>query len=493
MASISAESLVMWRVHLFDGPALADSSGVVVRKFRSQRVGALLAYLALRLGRACAREALCEALWPDAEPSAGANRLRVALASLRRQLEPSGVAFGAVLDVSEPGRVRLRTEAAWCDALAFDQLWAANRHSEAAALAVGDFMPGYYDEWLLEARSRYDLLLDDVDRSPGKTDAPCTEDPHAAREARRPPSQPRLPLYLTRFFGRERERDQLSDLIRANRLVTLAGPGGIGKTRLAVEASAALGREAVFVPLADLDDAARVPDAALRALFIETGADGEPVDRIAAILRSREPLVLILDNAEHLLNGVSELAARLLAAAPTLHIVITSRQTLDLPGEAIMSLAPLEPPSHPCSPERLAEFPAVALFLDRARLVRPDFTCTARNAEAIVTICQRLDGMPLGIELAAARISTQSPAQIADSLDAGLMELRSRQRGIPERHRSLRAAVQGSYDMLDGPQKSLFAALSTFRDGWTGEAAASVTGASNLQEWLPDMVARSLV
>src|SRR5579859_7439245 len=147
-----------WVVRLFNGPLLSDALGNEIRRFRSHQAAALLAYLALHLDQPCPREALYEALWPEEEPELVANRFRVTLASLRRQLEPEGASFGTVLDVSEPGRVRLRSETVGCDLVEFDRLCRAGQQVKATLLANGTFLPGFYEEWALAERTRVELL-----------------------------------------------------------------------------------------------------------------------------------------------------------------------------------------------------------------------------------------------------------------------------------------------------------------------------------------------
>jgi len=493
MQSASSATETLWWVRLFDGLKLTDAAGQETVRFRSQRVGALLAYLTLHLGRACPREELYEALWPEEDFQTTANRLRVTLASLRRQLEPAGTPFGAVLDVSQPKCVRLRAEAVWCDMAEFDRFWKAGERERAAQLAQGTLLPGFYDEWILAERQRVELLLDDLEAflptmaSGDATPVSLLPVPSS------PAIQQRLPLYLTRFFGRESERDHLHTLLQDSRLVTLTGPGGIGKTRLAVESARHLSCDAVFVRLADLPDAERVPDAILRALQRVPQPNRDPLEQLFATLQSQEPLLLILDSAEHLTADIATLALQLLDAAPDLRLLVTSRQRLELPGESILALSPLEPPPTIAAPQRLAEFPAVALFLDRAQSARPDFALSPRNVDAVVQICLRLEGIPLALELAAARVTAQTPAQIAESLNLGMMELKSRQRGVTERHRSLRAAIQGSYDLLTPDLQTFFRSLSLFQGGWTSDAARAVTGEAAAELALEELVIRSLV
>ncbi|MCW3051189.1 MAG: transcriptional activator [Chthonomonadales bacterium] len=462
----------------------------MIRHFRSQRVGALLACLALHLNRPCPRETLCDALWPEEDQEVASNRLRVTLASLRRQLEPAGVSFGTVLDIGTPGSVILRGDAAWCDVAAVEQALQQGRRGEAAHLLRGTLLPGYYDEWVLTARERFEALQDEL-RDLLREEYPKIEDTNVSSISQT--LSHRLPLYLTRFFGRQTEQQRLLDLVQANRLVTLTGPGGIGKTRLAVETARAMPWTCVFVPLADLSAPERVPEATLQALLISPQAHSDPIVQLCEALQHRDPILLILDNAEHLLDPVVALGVRLLEAVPHLRLLVTSRHRLDIPGEALLPLEPLEPPPHASAPERLEEFPAIALFLDRARSVRPDFTLNGQQAEALVDICHRLEGLPLALELAAARVTAQTPLQIAAALAVNLMDLKSRQRGLSERHRSLRAAIHGSFDLLTADLQAFVAGLSVFQGGWTAEAARAVTGNAGAEEALEELVVRSLV
>jgi len=432
---------------------------------------------------------LCDALWPEEDLDVASNRLRVTLASLRRQLEPAGVSFGSVLDIGTPGNVILRATTAWCDVQAFEQALQAGRREEAARLAQGTLLPGYYDEWALEARERIEALREEL-RDVSREKGPRIEKALACPP---PTAVHRLPLYLTRFFGREAERQKLVSLIQSNRLVTITGPGGIGKTRLAVETAGTMPGTCVFVPLADLPSPERVPEAVLQALLISPQAHSDPLAQLIEVLQQREAVVLILDNAEHVLEAVIMLGLRLLEAAPRLRLLVTSRHRLDILGEALLPLEPLEPPPHTSAPGRLEEFPAIALFLDRARNVRPDFVLNVRQTEALVEICHRLEGMPLALELAAARVTAQTPVQIASTLAADMMELKSRQRALPERHRSLRAAIHGSFDLLTAELQGFVAKLSVFQGGWTAEAARVVTGDLSAAEALEELVARSLV
>ena len=477
----------MWRVRLFEGPVLEDADGRETLRFRSEKVQGLLGFLALRLGRRCPREALADALWPDERDAAvTANRLRVTLASLRRQIEPPGTPFGSVLDASVPGSIKLREAAVWCDVAAFERAYAAGRLDEAAELLRGPLLPGLYDEWVNDEQIRYETLRQEL--------AGCARSA-TTRERPAPLAAPahRLPLYLTRFLGREAEQALLRDRLDESRLVTLTGPGGIGKTRIAVETAGGGETRAVFVSLANAVGQDGVAEAVLQALGIVSRAAGEPVAQLMDAVRARPPTLLLLDSAESAVEAIADLMLVLLADAPDLRVLVTSRQRLEVPGEAVILLPPLGVPSEATTLEELLAFPSAVLFLDRARGAVPDFALRERHVEAVVAICNRLEGMPLALELAGARVAMQSPARIAETLQENAMGLRSRQRGLSERHRSLRAAIQGSIEILSSDLQRFFAELSAFRSGWTAEAAAVVCEEPRAEEFLEELTMRSLV
>ena len=292
-----------------------------------------------------------------------------------------------------------------------------------------------------------------------------------------------LPLQFTRFFGREKEIARVGEILRdgQTRLLTLTGPGGTGKTRLAVEAAAHLldsFEGAVwFAPLADLDDPNRLADALLDALSLPRSAEADPAEQVVAALSAQASL-LVLDNFEQLVEGGgAEAVQNLLARVPTLTCLVTSRQLLGLPGEREFVVAPLPTPGGANGgPERLGAYESVRLFVDRAQAVKPDFQVTNGNAPALAELCDRLEGIPLAIELAAARAQVLTPAQMLEQLANRFEFLVSRRRGVVERQRTLRAAVDWSFRLLAPELQRFFAALSVFRGGWTAEAAEAVTG-----------------
>ncbi|MGW1412012.1 ATP-binding protein [Streptomyces sp. NPDC002403] len=290
---------------------------------------------------------------------------------------------------------------------------------------------------------------------------------------------------LTSFVGREPElRSIRADLTRS-RLVTLTGPGGSGKTRLAEEAAAAhggqpAGPEAWIAELASVDDPVDVPGAVLSALGLretallrDSNRDGQPprtdptdllVEHLAHCSRIR-PFLLILDNCEHVIEAAATLAETLLTHCPQLRVLATSREPLGVPGESVRPVGPL-----PADP-------AHRLFAERARAVRPDFDPgqeSGRDAEAVAEICRRLDGQPLAIELAAARLRMLSPRQIADRLDDRFLLLTGGSRTVLPRQQTLRAVVDWSWDLLDEDERTALRQISVFAGGWDLRAAEAV-------------------
>ena len=287
-----------------------------------------------------------------------------------------------------------------------------------------------------------------------------------------------LLVQLTPFIGREKEVRALRDMVKANRLVTLTGPGGTGKTRLSLEVAARALLDftdgAYFVPLAEVVDPGLVPSTIAQSLEIKEQGERPIVDTLRDSLRPLERL-LVLDNFEQILDA-APFVVDLLEVAPKLKMIVTSRAPLHVTGEQEFPVPPMAVPDPENLPTEqwLSRYDAVALFVQRAAAARPDFTLTDQDAPAIAAICTRLDGLPLAIELAAARVRILGPGEILKRLESSLTFLTGGARDLPQRQQTLRDAIAWSYDLLDEPEKALFRRLSVFVGGFTFEAAEKV-------------------
>lgn len=317
-----------------------------------------------------------------------------------------------------------------------------------------------------------------------------------------------IPVRLTSFVGREREIAQVRRALGGTRLLTLTGAGGCGKTRLALQVADELlwayPHGIWFVDLAALADPALTPRAVAAALSLQTTESQPPLEPLIAHLRTRS-LLLVIDNCEHLLSACAELVETLLRACPNLEVMTTSREPLGIGGEVVWQVPPLAVPaaedqggvsgaaSAATLPEAPADIPdSMRLFVERARLYRPGFALTAANTAAVAEICRRLDGMPLAIELAAARVKALSAEQIASRIEDRLRLLTAGSRTALPRHQTLRAALDWSFDLLTPEEQALLRRLAVFAGGWSLEAAESVGGGDQL-DTLSSLVDKSLV
>jgi predicted ATPase/DNA-binding SARP family transcriptional activator len=307
-----------------------------------------------------------------------------------------------------------------------------------------------------------------------------------------------LPTQLTPLIGRERELAQVRDRLAADeiRILTLTGSGGTGKTRLALQAAAdSLGFFAsgtFFVALAPLANAELVLPTIAQVLGLRVPR-GQALGQFLADYFAERKLLLVLDNFEHVVAAAPDVA-RLLAAAPGLKVLATSREPLHVSGERALPVPPLEMPEADAGWEALAVNEAAALFVDRAQAIRPDFDLTEANAPAVAAICRKLDGLPLAIELAAARIPLFPPAALLARLDERLAVLTGGARDRPGRHQTLRATLDWSYELLSAPRRRLFARLAVFAGGWTLEAAETVCdGDLDVVDGLASLIDKSLV
>jgi non-specific serine/threonine protein kinase len=317
-----------------------------------------------------------------------------------------------------------------------------------------------------------------------------------------------LPPPLTSFIGREKECADLQGLLTRTRLLTLTGTGGSGKTRLALE----MARERVasyadgvwLVELAALSDPSRVVQTVATALDIREQPNVPLLEMLVSALRSKT-LLLLLDNCEHLLAACAELAAALLRGCPSVQLLTTSRERLGIAGEQVYRVPSLSVPDlHAVfSVESVHRSEAVRLFVARARLIRSDFRVSAQDAEAVAQVCHRLDGIPLAIELAAARMRSLSVEDLKHRLEDRFHLLTGGDRSALPRQQTLRGLIDWSYDLLNEPEKRLFQRLSVFAGGWTLEAAVRVGTGENAagettEDWevldfLTSLVDKSLV
>ena len=300
-----------------------------------------------------------------------------------------------------------------------------------------------------------------------------------------------IPAEVNRFVGRRRELPAIGEAFERHRLVTLRGPGGVGKTRLALHAAAGL-RDAFadgcwLVQLSPLRAPEFLYRAVSEALGLPDDVTGDAAGALAESLAERE-LLLILDTCEHLAAGCAELAARLLAAAPRLRILATSRAPLDVPGEHSLLIGPLELPADDASAARAD---AVSLFVDRAQAAVPDFALTAQNTPAVAELCRRLDGVPLALELAAVRLRSMPVEEILGRLSDRFRALGTA-RTSTERHRTLRATVSWSRELCTPAEQRLWAELSVF-PGSFGLAAAERVCGPGTGETLRQLAGKSVV
>ncbi|MER7079979.1 Predicted ATPase [Saccharopolyspora kobensis] len=289
---------------------------------------------------------------------------------------------------------------------------------------------------------------------------------------------------VTSFVGRERECAQIREQLAGARLVTLVGAGGSGKTRLASAIAEAAETDAWLVELAPVTDPAAVPLAIVEALGLR--GTRPAMDRIVEGLTATEAL-LVLDNCEHLVEAVAACAAELLGRCPRLRVLTTSREALGIDGEVLFAVQPLDLPAADAPAD--VDCPSVRLFADRARAARWDFAVTAENSAAVAEICRRLDGLPLAIELAAARLRTLTVEQLAARLDDRFRLLTGGSRTALPRHRTLRAVVDASWELLTAEEARCAQWLAVFSGGFTLEAAEAVCGV----EPLTALVEKSLV
>lgn len=569
----------VWRVEML-GAFQARTHGQTVSRFRTRKVGALLAYLALYSKRVHTRDEIAALLWPDADEAESRRNFRQALYSLRKVLEPPSLPTGSVLEVKQAW-VSLNANAVSTDVEEMSEL--ADRAKDAGSaedrlellkqavgLYKGELLPGYHELWVMNERFRmedvllsslraatevcdelgrpdeaiqfirlalekepldeawhkslmrhylafdrpesalkhYDrlaqLLKEELDAVPdaelqslveqarkgarprrvGKEASGQVEIRVAESKEERVGALSRIPLSMTRFFGRQSELEAIESFfgVDQGRLLTILGPAGIGKTRLSVEVLRRLaeeGWEAWFAPLADISDSGQILDYVLETVRPERGL----ADTMAQLVRvlDKERGILVLDNFEHLAGDGGSVVRSLLEAAPKLRVLVTSQRALNIEGEMQFVIGPLPVPQLPeggvANREQLAElaeYPSIQLLVDRFQFVRPDVQITMQNAKHFAGICEWLEGIPLALEIAAGLSKSSAPSQIVKQLDNRLAALTSRRKDVVPRYQSLRAAIEYSYQSLSPELKSLFASLAVFQGGFSPESAFEV-------------------
>ena len=312
-----------------------------------------------------------------------------------------------------------------------------------------------------------------------------------------------MPAEATSFIGRRHELAEARRKLAAGRLVSLTGPGGVGKTRLAIHLAAALGRGfpagAWLAELAELRDPALVGSAVLAALGLRDQTAAEPLARLCSYLRDKE-LLLVLDNCEHLLDAAAELVSEVLRTAPAVRVIATSREPLSVAGEHVLPVPPLElpDPDHAVPLAQLRQNEAVTLFTERAAAASGRFELAAANQAAVVGLCRRLDGLPLAIELAAVRARALEPEQILDRLSDRFGLLTGGSRAALPRHQTLRTTIEWSYDLLTAAERTLLARLCVFAGRFTLDDVEAVccwagVPAAGALDLLSSLIDKSLV
>jgi predicted ATPase/DNA-binding SARP family transcriptional activator len=528
----------------------------------SRAAQSLFAYLTLNEGDVHRRERLAGMLWPDTTEGRARTSLRHELWLIRQALAPTTAHDALITDKISVAFAP--SEGYWLDVRQLDQLTDEASTSELMdGLAVyrGELLPGFYEDWItlererlglafekriyqllhnLEAEKRWREVLDWAERwlALGRDPEPafrslmvaysalgergsvqaayerCTE--ALAKVGLEPSDETRLlaeartgaihlPAPVTSFIGRKRELTKVVDLVLTDRLVTLTGVGGVGKTRLALEAARELANSfpdgISYMELATIQDAALVPSLLLSLLHVSSDRSEQDhvTEALVGHLRSRHALI-VLDNCEHLIGACAELVDSLITSCPDLHLLATSREPLRVGGETSYSVPPLETPIlvPEIPPSALAKVDSVRLFVERAKARSPSFVLTVDNAPDVAQLCTGLDGIPLAIELAAGRVGSITPQAIVEHLNERFAVMTSGSRTDLPHHRSLRAMIDWSYELLSDAERALLRRLSVFAGGWTLKAGQKIAGFGVLHEGdvlrlLPDLAEKSLV
>jgi predicted ATPase/DNA-binding winged helix-turn-helix (wHTH) protein len=309
-------------------------------------------------------------------------------------------------------------------------------------------------------------------------------------------AQTNITAPLSALVGRETALSELSAILSAHRLVTLTGAGGIGKTRLAIDVARlvlpSLPSGAWIAELAPIADPKLVAGTIAAAFGMSLGSSGDLIECLK--VQASSAMLLVLDNCEHLIEVVADLAEKMLRCVPSLRILVTSRETLGAEGEHVYRVAPLEfPPVGFGATNEIPNFSAVELFIQRVLATDPSFLVNSETAAAVGAICRGVDGIPLAIELAAARVDTLGVIEVAKRLGDCLQLLRGGRRTALDRHRTLRATLEWSYRLLEEPEQAVLRRLAIFANGFTLPGASSVAGGDDITELLTQLIKKSMV
>jgi predicted ATPase len=422
----------------------------------------LVKLLALAPRHQLHREQLMDTLWPELDSAAAANNLNQVVHVARRALGSEAIVLGGEL-------LRLAAEV---DVDAFElaaqharRAGTAGAYRAALALYGGELLPeNRYDDWASGRREELELLREDLEREL----AACGDGRLSS-----------LPLQASSFIGRGHELRELLSLSSRTRLVTLAGAGGSGKTRLALElareAEPSFSQGAALVELANVSEARLLAPAVADALDVGALPGRSIEDAVLDFLEPRNVLI-VLDNCEHLLDAAARLTDSLLRAAPGVSVIATSREPLRVAGEVVFRVPSLAipDPDQPLDAEQLLRYESVQLLAERAAAASPGFAIDDRNAADVARICFRLDGLPLALELAAARIGALGTAALAARLDDSFQVLRAGNRAGPTRQQTLAAMLEWSHDLLGDDEKRLLRRLAVFAGGFELSAVEQV-------------------
>jgi predicted ATPase len=460
--------------------AAVGAEDVPESAWRLKKGRELVKLLALAPRQLLHAEQAMDVLWRELEPAAAANNLHQAVHVARRALGHDTIQRqGELLELNA------EVDVARFERAALDARRAGTPAAYRAALSLygGELLPeNRYDDWAQEPRDALAQLRKALAAELAGL---------GAVEGLRP-----LPAEASSFVGRRRELRELRTSLSHTRLLTLTGAGGSGKTRLAVELAgseeSAYSDGAVFVELAPVEDADLVVQSCAAALDVRALPGRALGDTVVDFVASRS-LLLVLDNCEHVLVAAAELVRRLLRGAPQLRILATSREPLRVPGETVFVVPSLTSPDPdvPQPPSELRRYEGVRLFVERAAAAAPGFDLDPANADAVARICFRLDGLPLALELAAARLGALTPAAIAERLDDRFRLLRAGNRAAPTRQQTLEATLAWSYELLAPDERILFRRLAAFSGSFDLEAAEAVCAGERLPaEEVADVLAR---